>query len=244
MTTGSNDDNHPGRPAGEGLGAASEAAPSAVRAQYDDWVAGGEYDDDVAGWGYDIPERLTELIVAHFADHGTRTATVARSESRRTVLDAGCGTGRAGAALRRAGFESIVGGDFSETSLAVARERDTYTAVVPLDLNQPLSFDDARFDAVLSSGVFSYVADSEPALRELLRVVEVGGLVTFSQRTDLWESRAFGDVLAALTNDDVCTAEVTGPVPYLPGHPDFGEDVGVRLVQLTRRAVPINRRVV
>lgn len=218
------------RPGGDLLGAAAKATPETTRATYDDWVAGGGYDGDVASWGYQIPERLAALVTS--ADSGGQS-----------VLDAGCGTGRGGVALRAVGVGRVVGGDFSERSLVEARASQAYDEVVPLDLNEPLAFDDAHFSAAMSAGVFSYIADSEPALRELLRVVEVGGLVVFSQRTDLWEARRFDDVINGLVGAELCTADISDPVPYLPGHPDFGDDVGVRLVQLRRAATTISRRV-
>lgn len=224
------------RSPGEGLRTATDAAPEDTQKTYDEWVESGAYDIDVASWGYQIPERLAAMIANAANDAGVAAAAL-------SVLDAGCGTGRGGTALRAVGIERVVGGDFSERSLEEARASEAYDEVVPLDLNGPLDFDDEHFSAVMSAGVFTYIADSGPALQELLRVVEVGGLVVFSQRTDLWHSRRFDDVIDALTDAGLCTADISDPVPYLPGHPDFGDEVAVRLARLRRTAATISRRV-
>ncbi len=109
-----------------------------------------------------------------------------------------------------------------------------YDDVVELDLNQPLDFADAQFRAVVSVGVFSYLADSEATIRELLRVVRVGGPVVFTQRTDLWEEREFASLLRSLADAGVCDVSVSPPEPYLPQHPEFGGEIGIRYATLTR----------
>ena len=148
------------------------------------------------------------------------------------ILDAGCGTGLVGVELRRLGATHIVGGDFSPGSVEVARQRGAYDDVVHLDLNAPLDFADDSFDAVVSVGVFSYLADSRSTILELLRVTSPNGCVVFTQRSDLWTERNFDALIAALVEEQRCTASVSDIAPYLPGHPEFGDDIGVRYVTL------------
>lgn len=215
--------------AGAGLSTVWDADPAEIRATYDDWVSGGDYDRDVESWGYRIPQMLADEVSA-------------ATDPDASVLDAGCGSGLSGAALRDAGMTRLTGGDFSPESLVEARARGVYTDVVELDLNRPLAFDDAQFGAVMSSGVFTYVADGAATLRELLRIVEPGGIVAFSQRTDFWDARGFTDIVDSLVETGLCTADVSEPVAYLPGHPEFGDDIQVILTTLQRTDVPIEPR--
>lgn len=208
--------------AGAGLGNRANASPEEIAALYDDW-ASGSYDADVAGWGYDAPERVAAIVAEHLGLRGG------------SVLDAGCGTGRVGAALRAAGIVDIVGGDFTPASVEAARDRGVYTDVAHLDLNGRLEFADDRFAVAVSVGVFSYVTDLAATIAELLRVVEPGGIVVFTQRTDLWAERDCDAVIASLVDAGTCDVRVAEPVPYLPGHPDFGADVGVIVATLTVR---------
>jgi hypothetical protein len=83
--------------------------------------------------------------------------------------------------------------------------------------------------------VFSYLADSEATIRELLRIVQVGGPVVFTQRTDLWDERHFDQLLSDLVSEGVCDVTVSPPEPYLPLHHEFGTVIRIRYVTLIRR---------
>jgi len=217
--------------AGEGLAAQFGAAPGEVAALYDDWVV-TRYDADLAAWGYDAPARAAEILAELVPRSAPAPAGDRPSES--PVLDAGCGSGLVGSELRVRGIESIVGGDFSAASVEVARSRGVYREVLELDLNTPLDFAEAEFRAVVSVGVFSYLADSEATIRELLRVVQVGGPVVFTQRADLWDERDFGALLDRLAAEGVCEVTVSEPQQYLPRHPEFGGEIGIRYATLIR----------
>ncbi len=205
---------------GTGLASHWDEQPEEIVELYDTW-ASGDYDDDVAAWGYDAPERVAAMVANHLGEHGG------------TVLDAGCGTGRVGAALHTLGISDVVGGDFTPKSVEAARARGVYTAVDHLDLNAPLEFPDDRFAAAVSVGVFTYLTDTAATLRQLQRVVRPGGVVIFTQRTDLWDDRNLDELLRTLVASGSCTATTSAPEPYLPGHPEFGDDIRIIYTTLT-----------
>ncbi len=205
-----------------GLAAQSNASGEEVAELYETWAASGDYDRDVEEWGYDAPERIAELTLT------------ALTRCPGEVLDAGCGTGRVGGALEKRGVHDVLGGDFTAASVDAARARKVYTAVEHLDLNGPLEFVDGRFAVTVSAGVFSYVTDAEATIRELLRVVKPGGSVLFTQRTDLWVERECKATIERFATTGECTATVSDPMPYLPGHPDFGDAIGIRYVTLVK----------
>jgi predicted TPR repeat methyltransferase len=205
--------------AGEGLAAKFAADPAEVAAMYDDWVP-ERYDADLEAWGYDAPARVVDIVAALVPD------------SDLPILDAGCGSGLVGIEFARRGIDHVVGGDFSPKSVEIARDRGIYDEVVELDLNEPLAFDDDAFRAAVSVGVFSYLRDPEATIRELLRVVEPGGPLVFTQRTDLWDEFAFPGILRHLVDDVATDVTVSEHEPYLPGHPEFGDDIGIHYVTL------------
>ena len=203
---------------GDGLGAAYESTPSEVEALYDDWVT--DYDRDVIRGGYEAPAVAAGLL-ADLVDRDT------------PLLDAGCGTGLTGVELARRGFTDIVGVDTSSESVDVAASLGVYRYVRRADLNQPLDFAGDEFGAVLCCGVLSYVPDLDAVLAEFMRVVWPGGTIVFTQRTDLWDARDNQATIDRLVAAGSCRATVSEPGPYLPAHPDFGDDVLVRYVTMT-----------
>jgi GMP synthase-like glutamine amidotransferase/SAM-dependent methyltransferase len=89
-----------------------------------------------------------------------------------TVLDVGCGTGRALPALAGAGAGLVVGVDVTPEMLEVARTRAA-TLVVGDAARLPLA--DGSVDAVFAAGLVTHLADPVAGLRELARVTRPGG---------------------------------------------------------------------
>ena len=101
---------------------------------------------------------------------------------RRTIVDAGCGTGRHAACLAQAGF-TVTGIDSSEAMLEVARGRAPEVEFVAADLFEWRP--DAPADGVLCRSVLNDMTDEDErrrgiaALHEMLRP---GGLLVLSVR--------------------------------------------------------------
>jgi SAM-dependent methyltransferase len=100
------------------------------------------------------------------------------------ILDAGCGSGRNMVELARNGV--VTGIELSETSVALARERDAGEVILGSVLDMP--FADASFDLAVSLDVIEHLEDDLSALRELRRTVAPGGslLVTVPAYQWLW----------------------------------------------------------
>ena len=154
-------------------------APDEVRGYYDEQAP--TYDTTLASWGYDAPWRVAELLL--------RTLPADRAPE--TLLDAGCGTGLAGQALRDAGFAGrLLGVDLSPDSVALAAGRGIYDDVAVGDLQQPLEYDDDSVDGVVCVGVLTYVPDVAAIWGEFCRITRPGGAIVLTQRDDLWRERA------------------------------------------------------
>nr|BFE65680.1 hypothetical protein GCM10020063_102060 [Dactylosporangium thailandense] len=117
-----------------------------------------------------------------FGDDGPAyAAAVHRAGLRQggTVLDAGCGTGRALPALRAAVGPAgvIVGVDVTPQMLDLARSRDE--PLVLADARR-LPFAAGALDAIFAAGLVTHLPDATEGLRELARAVRPGGrLVLF-----------------------------------------------------------------
>ena len=90
------------------------------------------------------------------------------------VLDGCCGTGDLALACVRAGAGSVVGLDFSPRMIERARRKSAAVAWVEGDALS-LPFDEAAFDAATVGFGVRNVSDLDQALRELARVLAVGG---------------------------------------------------------------------
>jgi SAM-dependent methyltransferase len=96
------------------------------------------------------------------------------------VLDAGTGPGYYAAILAEEGAD-VVGVDASEAMVATARERHGDVATFrQADLTEPLPFDDARFDLVVSQLALDHVRDWDRVGAEFARVLADGGRLVAS----------------------------------------------------------------
>lgn len=102
-----------------------------------------------------------------------------------TILDAGCGSCAKSVLLAKRGFK-VVGADFSEQALALARETIRANGVADrITLRQGdltgLPFADGEFRYVICWGVLMHVPDLERALAELSRVLAPNGVLVLSE---------------------------------------------------------------
>jgi len=186
-----------------------------VAKTYDDWAA--TYNETLADWDYRAPGYAARLLQSHIPP-----ASV--------IIDAGCGTGLAGTALRDAGFTGPIDGiDISPSSLRQAEQRDVYRHLETANLQAlPLDIADDIYDGLVCIGVLTYVPDSEAVLREFARIVRPGGTVLVTQRDNLYRERAFGKTIKALADAGILgDVVISDPQPYLPDNPEFGLDITV-----------------
>jgi len=98
------------------------------------------------------------------------------------ILDLGCGTGRHVIYFAKQGFE-VYGVDISEEALKITRnwlKKERIRANLKIgSIYKKLSYKDNFFDAVISTHAFHHakIEDIRKAIKELERVLKLGGLV-------------------------------------------------------------------
>ena len=186
---------------------------------------------------------------------------LARAGLRRRVLDVGCGTGRAGAAVHAVGAY-VVGVDPDPAMLSIAQARVDVTVVAR---GERLPFRDGCFDAVLAVAVLEFVADPAGVLGEMARVTRSSGTVVVGvlnprsawglwhrrrRRAGMWPDARFvatGDLARICRAHGAVSVEETLRAPgRLPGLGVWGptvERLGRRLgLPGAFRVVTIDRR--
>ncbi|HSH43903.1 MAG TPA: class I SAM-dependent methyltransferase [Arenicellales bacterium] len=188
-----------------------------VAQYYDEWAE--NYDETLARWRYEAPERAAGLLRAALPPDSV-------------VLDAGCGTGLGGRALREAGFSVIDGIDVSQRSLDVAAKRGIYRSLEQVDMQKlPLQIGDAAYDGLICVGVMTYLPEGPATLREFCRILRSGGALVLTQRTDLLQERNFPELLEELELQGLISdVNISEPGPYLPENEEFGDEVMVHYI--------------
>jgi len=118
--------------------------------------------------GYRVPERLAELLRPALGIGPAR------------VLDLGCGTGLAGAALAGPGIE-LVGVDLSPAMLQQASRRGIYARLLQADVLEALAQGAAgEYAAVVAADVFIYIGELGDVFEGVARALAAGGRFAFS----------------------------------------------------------------
>lgn len=189
---------------------------STVQRDYDTFAQSGTYDETFEEWGYVGPETAAAILRNYVP-----------TDSR--ILDAACGSGLTGSAMKTLGFTRIDGIDISPRLLEIAERTGAYEQLSRVDMQEfPFPIADGTYDAVMFIGALTYF-ETNQVLRELCRVVRSGGHVVFSQRDDIMRDRNYQEQLDALERDQLWQRVFgTEPMPYLPGHPEYGSTIKVQ----------------
>ncbi|MGF1528806.1 MAG: class I SAM-dependent DNA methyltransferase [Candidatus Competibacterales bacterium] len=184
---------------------------------YDNWSS--DYDETLAQWRYDAPEQVASILMAELSPQSV-------------ILDAGCGTGLSGKALRSVGFETIDGIDVSSHSLKTAAMSGTYNTLCLVDMqNLPFPIQDNQYEGLICVGVLTYLTDIIGTLREFNRIVRPKGSIVFTQRTDLFAKHDLRSILKELSDEgQIERVRISEPHPYLPNNEEFSDKILVHYI--------------
>jgi len=168
-----------------------------------------------------------------------RAVSLCRVSPDTDILDVACGTGDLSEAFARARPRSVVGVDFTEPMLALAR-RKAARRVQAADMPRPryqlgdamnLPFADATFDVVSIAFGLRNLAAADQALREFRRVLRPGGQLVVLEfgrpRQALFGalSRLYCQTLMPITAS-VLAGDRSGAYRYLPRSVDTFSEPG------------------
>jgi SAM-dependent methyltransferase len=186
---------------------------------YDEWAS--TYDSDMGEVGYRHPAIALGLLTRHVPAGSA------------PLLDAGAGTGLVGELLGTVGYPAVDGLDASEGMLSVARQKGVYRELHQGFLGEPLPFEDDRYAAVVSTGVFTAGHVGAEGLPELFRVTRVDGIVVLSVKVTVWETGIEEFLAGAVDQGSVSIVELTDAYESMPAGAERSPCLGVvcRVVQ-------------
>ncbi len=125
-----------------------------------------------------VLERLQYQAPAH-VEHAIVEALGAAPADALSVLDAGCGTGLCGPALRRYA-RRLVGVDLSPAMVEKARERHLYDDLVVAELTEHLRASPEAYDLIASADTLCYFGDLRDICLALAAALRPSGLLVFT----------------------------------------------------------------
>jgi predicted TPR repeat methyltransferase len=152
--------------------------PDELAEAYRCWAR--EYDRDTCeGMGYVGPGVAARLLDRYL------------DSAEAKILDAGCGTGLVGQAMRHMGYRRIEAMDYCRDMLDVAEEKRVYENVFRADMNRELTISDNAYDATICVGTFTYAHVGPDAFDELVRITRPGGYVCFTVRDGAYQEYGY-----------------------------------------------------
>jgi ubiquinone/menaquinone biosynthesis C-methylase UbiE len=111
--------------------------------------------------------------------------TALPSEAIEDVLELGCGIGAVAAFLSETYNMKVWGTDYDLEQVQIARKRhpENEKLIYQVEDAAHLSFQDARFDLVVSQNVFHHLSKWQTAVREVARVLRPGGFLLWLDLT-------------------------------------------------------------
>jgi len=147
--------------------------PTPQQQFFDRWAK--TYEKTIRDYAYGAPDVIFNAVWPEIKE---KSAAVLR------LLDLGIGTGETAKPFAATGRMHITGADLSENMLELCRKAGVADEVMQLDLTRDdFPFQDMSFDAVISGGVFEFLADPEESIREISRVLRFSGIVAVTFET-------------------------------------------------------------
>ena len=175
-----------------------------LKKHYREWAS--EYDKDLNAWGYAYPRELKKILIDKI-----------RINKNAKILDAGCGTGYVAETLKDLNFSNIVGLDYSQDMLNIAKKKKIYKRLIKQSLNKKTNLRSNQFNAVLCTGVLTSGHVGPVAIKELIRLTKKKDYLILSISESIYEKFGFRKEIEKRANE-ISKIFISKPFIALPNH--------------------------
>jgi ubiquinone/menaquinone biosynthesis C-methylase UbiE len=165
----------------------SETSSSKLNKHYKNWA--NLYDTDMSSWGYAYPLQLNKILTNKL-----------KLKKTIKILDAGCGTGYVAEVLSKLNYKNIIGIDFSEEMLAIARSKKIYKKLMCQSLNETIELRSKQFELIICTGVLTSGHVGPSAINELVRLLKPQGFFVCSIAESVYKKNGFEKEIKNLKN--------------------------------------------
>ncbi len=165
----------------------NETSSSKLNKHYKKWA--NLYDTDMSSWGYAYPVQLNKILTNKL-----------KLKKTIKILDAGCGTGYVAEVLSKLNYKNIIGIDFSEEMLAIAKSKKIYKKLICQSLNEKIELRSNQFELVICTGVLTSGHVGPGALNELIRLLRPKGFFICSIAESVYKKIGFEKEIKNLKN--------------------------------------------
>ena len=165
----------------------SETSSSKLNEHYKNWA--NLYDTDMSSWGYAYPQQLSKILKNKL-----------KLKKTIKILDAGCGTGYVAEVLSKLNYKHIIGIDFSNEMLKIARSKKIYKKLLCQSLNKKIKLRSKQFELIVCTGVLTSGHVGPSAINELVRLMKPGGFFICSIAESVFKKNGFEKEIKNLKN--------------------------------------------
>ena len=156
----------------------TETSSLKLNRHYKKWS--NSYDQDMRDWDYAYPVQLKKILKENL-----------KLKKNIKILDAGCGTGYVAKVLIELKFKNIVGIDFSQAMLEIAKRKKIYSKLICQSLNDTIKLRTNQFELVVCTGVLTSGHVGSSSIQELIRVVKPQGYFVCSIAESIFKKNGF-----------------------------------------------------
>ena len=186
---------------------------------YDKWS--NSYDQTLYNWNYKAPKQSVNILKKFI------------KKKPRYLLDLACGTGLFVEEYLK-NYPGCIcdGSDISKKILNLSEENGKYRRLYKKGFEKKINIPN-QYNIVSLIGAMTYCKNHQILFNLVSNYLYRNGFFIFTQRVDLWKDLNFGNILKS--RHDFNLLYKSRPLNYLPKNRDFGSNIKIRIVLLSKK---------